>query len=475
MKTKKREIDLEVKGYKGLEAFHKYWGKKPVESWNILINELSKRGDVLLDPFLGSGLVARESVDKGRSFIGIDINPISIELTKFFLNPPKPEKLILEFSKLEASMKPYLDETYTWNGDLVTHLLWENEKITEYWVKNKNKKIVHKADKKFSLNFNNPKKYKIKNFREPIFFNNARINTKHEMGIHDIFTDRALEFIDRLLFEISKIKNPDVKRAMKLLLSSSAGQMSNMVFAVTSRGKTSGRISTRTEVGSWAIGYWRPETHFEVNPWNCFVNKKDKMLKGLLEAEKNNFLDRGQSTLHLGDSEKKLKLIESASVQLILTDPPHGDRIPYLELSEMWNSLLSYKSDFKNELVVSNAKERKLNDATYTSKFNRIIEECLRVLKPEGFLAIMFNSRTEEHWDALTSLNSDKDLSLVGCYSMNYSAGSIVQDNRKGGLKNDYVLVFAKKLNSNKLKTLRNRLRVLPNWSDSLPEVKRAS
>ncbi len=473
----KEKIDLEVKGYKGLEAFHKYWGKKPIESWNILINELSTPGDLLLDPFLGSGLVARESIDKNRSFVGIDINPISIELTNFFLNPPKAKDLISAFEKIEKNMKKYLTKTYTWENEIVTHILWNDKDVSEYWVKRKNKKIVLAPDEEFRKKFKKVKKYTIKNFRKPEFFNNARINTNNNLDISDIFTVRALEFIDLLLLEIAKEKNTSVKRALRLLLSSSAGQMSNMVFAVTSRGKTTGKVSTRTEVGSWAIGYWRPQTHFEVNPWFCFENKKNKMLKGLLEAEKVSSLNvnKGVAKLMLGDSEKKLKNIEDSSIQLILTDPPHGDRIPYLELSELWNSILGFKVDFKNELVVSNAKERSKSDSDYTKKFTNIINECYRVLKDNGYLAIMFNSKSKEHWDALVSMQDGYKLNFVGRYNMNYSAGSIVQDNREGGLKNDYVLIFAKGLDSTKTKSIRNRLKVLPEWSNKLPEAKHDS
>ena len=60
---------------------------------------------------------------------------------------------------------------------------------------------------------------------------------------------------------------------MEVTLTASVGQMSNMVFAITSRGKTTGATAGRTEVGSWVIGYWRPTVHFEINVWNCFESK----------------------------------------------------------------------------------------------------------------------------------------------------------------------------------------------------------
>jgi len=50
---------------------------------------------------------------------------------------------------------------------------------------------------------------------------------------------------------------------------------------------------------------------------------------------------------------------------LFITDPPHGDRIPYLELSEIWNVILREEPPFESEIVVSNAKERSKKSLGY--------------------------------------------------------------------------------------------------------------
>src|SRR5437773_2657636 len=75
-------------GYKGLAAFHKYWGKKPVECLAFLMEMLTRPGDVIIDPFVGSGFVGREAALRGRRFIGIDINPVAVELSRLLLDLP---------------------------------------------------------------------------------------------------------------------------------------------------------------------------------------------------------------------------------------------------------------------------------------------------------------------------------------------------------------------------------------------------
>ena len=92
-------------GYKGFAGFHKYWGKKPVEAWRFLIEKLTEPNSIVLDPFLGSGLIARECLDRDRRFIGFDVNPVSIELTKLYLQAPSYMDLRAAVCRIENRLK----------------------------------------------------------------------------------------------------------------------------------------------------------------------------------------------------------------------------------------------------------------------------------------------------------------------------------------------------------------------------------
>ena len=469
-----------AKGYRGLAAFHKYWGKKPVEVWNFLIEHLTIEGDVVLDPFLGSGLVARESVKLSRPFIGFDINPFSIELAKFYVVLTEYEELKKAIEEIKRNLMPDIEDLYKLStGEIASHFLWEKNKITRVWTKKRNKRTeislsndeIHfleieakkRIDTEISLNF----------------FNNSRINSHTDISVNDLFSARAILLIEKL--QSSFEKYPDnISTSLQFILTASLGQMSNMVFAITRRGKTKGIERERTEVGSWVIGYWQPKKHFEINAWNCFENKAKKLLKAIKHIEQlqeinlvpsmKNFGDSYQDIyLKTGDSERLLAEIPSDTIKLIVTDPPHGDRIPYLELSEMWNAFLGFQADFENELVVSNAKGRGKGINEYNEKFSSILNECVRVLDKNGVLAIIFNARGIDSWKSLEKLDKIKDLEYLGHYPMEYSAGSVVQDNRKGSLKSDYVLLYGKKITKQYKK---NTLAVLSSskfWDEKYP------
>jgi len=97
-----------------------------------------------------------------------------------------------------------------------------------------------------------------------------------------------------------------------------------------------------------------------------------------------------------------------------------------------------------------------------------VIYQLFRVLKPDGILALIFNATDKKYWEFLINASNNKSVSFVGCFPMNYSASSIVQDNRRGALKQDYVLIFIKYPTTNK-KSVINDLSIIPGWSELYP------
>ena len=228
--------------------------------------------------------------------------------------------------------------------------------------------------------------------------------------------------------------------------------MSNMVFAITGRGKTKNQQSEKIEVGSWVIGLWRPDLHFEINVWNSFENRANKLYKALLEQDysplsykdtvSDFYTKKAAIGIIQGNSKNELRKIPSESIKLIITDPPHSDRIPYLELCEMWNCLLNKQSDFSEEIVVSNAKTRKKSKSEYLNDMREILTEASRILTKDGYLLLYFNAKDKNSWSFFDNIEKQNSLVYLGSFPVEYSANSVVQDNRKGAMKSDYVLVF---------------------------------
>lgn len=425
-----------IKTYTDINGFHKYWGKKPLEYYEYFINTLTNKGDIVLEPFLGSANVI-SILDDTRKFIGIDINPFSKTFADFLINLPTQIEYDRALADLERKVKGKIDNVYI-NSDkrIATHYIWQNDKITEVWVKDGNKKQVLAATEKDIISLDKYSGYKTKYLKDITFFNNNKINVNSDMTAYDFFTRRSLYCIDTLLDEINSIQDENIRRALLLTVTASIGQMSKMVFVINRNG--------RKEVGSWVIGFWLPKEHFEINVWNCFKNKASKLSKSLPVNRRilNNIEVHNCSCLD------KMRTIGDNSVKLIVADPPHSNRIPYLELSEIFNAILNNKSSFDDEIVVSNANERKKDIFRFTADMLNFFRESQRVLTKNGVLVLFFNASREKDWDFFKKVCENNILYYLGYTPMEYSSKSVVQSNRKGALSNDYILFFSK---SNKI------------------------
>src|SRR5829696_758176 len=58
-----------------------YPAEKPWEVADVLINQSSVAGEVVADPFMGSGSVGVAALRHGRRFLGTDLNPQAVRLT----------------------------------------------------------------------------------------------------------------------------------------------------------------------------------------------------------------------------------------------------------------------------------------------------------------------------------------------------------------------------------------------------------
>ncbi|HBE19607.1 MAG TPA: DNA methylase [Cyanobacteria bacterium UBA11149] len=466
--------------YKGIYSFHKYWGKKPTESIIYFIQKYTSESDIVLDPFLGSGFIGRECLSRNRRFIGIDLNPLAIEHSNFLLTLPKASIFKAALKQIEQKVKRKINESYlVGNSKIASHYLWQGDNLLKVWLKPEiGRNRIELEPTSFDLEkIKQFSSYLVRNIRKPTFFTNSRINSNNQMSLYDLFTPRALSNIDLLLDEINLFPE-NIQRALLLTLTSASGQMSSMVFAITNRGKTKNQISNKVEVGSWVIGYWRPELHFEINVWNCFESRAKKLYKSLFELDEREYqkydsIDillgkKNGSSIINGDCLDVMTKIPDKSIKLICTDPPHSDRIPYLELSEMWNSILNKSVIFEKEVIVSNAKERNKKIHEYIEKMKSFINESSRIIADDGILLIYFNARNKQSWKFLEIVKISNKLQFIGAFPMEYSANSVVQDNRKNGMKTDYVLVLKK---AGYIINVKHELEQIPGWLVSIPEM----
>ena len=437
--------------YKGIYAMHKYWGKKPFNEISKFIEKYSAVGETVMDCFCGSGVTLIEAVKADRKAVGVDLNPIAIKLTKASLTAVDINEVNKVFKsikkKLQKEIYSLYEMEYEGEPTMVTHTIWSNGEPIEVWYStNRDKKKIRgglEADKNMCLN----PAIKPKWYPKSVMFENSRINVGKNQKVSDLFTPRALVGLSLLLDEIKKIEDERIRTVFELTLTGTLSQASNLVFVIRRRKKNEGQ-EPRAEVGSWVIGYWVPEEHFEINVWNCFENRYKRILKGeeeiagLFSGRSEDYMDEH---VNLINGSATSIPIPNNSVDYVFIDPPHANRILYMEQSLMWNSWLTLDEgiNWHDEIIVSEAKERKDKD---TNNYNELLDgafaEISRTLKPDRYLSLAFNCLDDDTWIDTLNLFVHHGFEIREIVPLEYSATSVIQDNRKNALKTDFVLTF---------------------------------
>ncbi|NMB57622.1 MAG: hypothetical protein GYA12_00500 [Chloroflexi bacterium] len=91
---------------------HTYWSKKPHDAIQQYIRHYTQAGDLVLDPFCGSGGTALAALIDGRKAIAIDLSPAATFITKNYCTPEDVDELQRAFEELQRKVKPEMDWLY---------------------------------------------------------------------------------------------------------------------------------------------------------------------------------------------------------------------------------------------------------------------------------------------------------------------------------------------------------------------------
>jgi DNA modification methylase len=119
-------------------------------------------------------------------------------------------------------------------------------------------------------------------------------------------------------------------------------------------------------------------------------------LKNLLQLKQEMEFHVNKNTIDTGLTIVKgtatdLSFIENESVDYIYTDPPYGKKIPYLDLSIMWNAWLDLEvteKDYQLEAIEGGTIQKSKQE--YNQLIAQSIREMYRVLKFERWLSFVF-------------------------------------------------------------------------------------
>lgn len=231
------------------------------------------------------------------------------------------------------------------------------------------------------------------------------------LTFQDLFTERNLLILSLLLNKIksySEKLSVDKYELLRLILSNTVKDTNIMAF--TNETWQGGKPTT------WSKhAYWIPSQFCEVAIAPAFERSIQRIISALnfnskrkYEVKKTtSFSEMQKSNFLLFNKSISFTDIPENSVDAIITDPPYGSNVQYLELSHFWyvwnKDLYETTPDFKLE-AVSNRKKgftgaKSMYD--YENNLLNVFERSYQVLKPNKYMVLTFNNKDVSAWLSL--------------------------------------------------------------------------
>ena len=344
------EIVVKKRAAKRHFGVHGYFTK---QSWNVVseyIRNFSQAGDVVLDPFGGSGVTAIEALMCDRKGINIDLNPMPVFIVEALIAP-------VNISELTRAFEHIKDEYI------------KHEPKTEAEIK--------KALTKYGY----PKGYRLPK------------GSDVEL-VENLFSAEQLAKLGLLKYLILGLPDENIRKSLLLSFSSTVNKVNLTYHHSTYADENAGDSSP--------MRYYR--YRIAPQPVNLdFLKTFEKKVSAIINAKKELAPKVNGQTIQnaqiVKGSATDLSFIKNECVDYIYTDPPYGKKIPYLDLSVMWNAWLDLpvtEEDYKNEAIEGG--EHGKTKSEYNDLMAKSIQEMYRVLKFERWMSFVFAHKDPEFW-----------------------------------------------------------------------------
>jgi 16S rRNA G966 N2-methylase RsmD len=350
---------------------HGYFTKQVWKVVQTYIETFTQPGDVVLDPYGGTGVTLVEALLLGRKAIHIDLNPLSVFIVKNLIQPVDLSDLTRTFQEIREQYKAKEPKT----GEQVKAAL---------------KRYPHPHDIPL------PK--------------NADVGS-----IEQLFTPRQLARLALLKYLIKRLPTGAVQNMLLLMFSGLLNKV-NLTYH-SSEGRSEGRGD------SGIFRYYR----YRIAPKPASVEMMkyfESRLKKVLAAKREIASIITEKTVADAQVRKgtatDLSDIPDESVDYIYTDPPYGSHIPYLDLSVMWNSWLDLpvtQKDFENEAIEGGEHCKTKED--YSRLLAASIQQMARKLKYDRWMSFVFAHQNPAYWHLIINSAEKAGFEYAGAVKQN--------------------------------------------------------
>lgn len=427
---------------------HAYPTKIPPDIIEKFIQHFTEIGDIVLDPFAGSGMTGVAALRLKRKAILVDISPAAIHIAYGFTTPVNLEILKNTFKEIIDKVEKETAWMYTTLCEIcgniapVNYYVWSDvfrcpycRKIFTYFearVDLKKKKIKefrcpnckHILSKKglkligrelVLLTFRCPncnsrvrppidydKKLlaKINKLVIPYWYPRVTLDPNSELyrrsGLHirgvkelaDFYTRRNLIVLAKLWNEIQKISDEHIRKKLEFVFTS-----------IVNRASIRYVWSPQRPLNVYETHFFVPSLSVEMNVIKLFQRK----FRDIIDYYSTYTKFYSDSVRIVFGTATDLSFIPDNSVDFIFTDPPFPWDAYFGEVNLFIEGWLNKFADYKREIVIHKTKKgvnrRSLKD--YEESMYKAFKEMYRVLKAGRWIVTVFQSEDPEAWESL--------------------------------------------------------------------------
>lgn len=392
---------------------HLYWSQKAYNICDLLIKNLSEEGEIVFDPFMGSGVTVLEAIktDTKRIGIGCDVNEMPSFIIQTLLNGLFNDNLNEYLNDFITKIKPIegLYETICpkcGNHALIINCVFDKPERNKDEVilkvinfeckacKSKGTKQpdIYDYDRMCQL------PYKNISISNNILIRNSKIAVGENDHIKDIFTNRNFYALDLIVNTINVYQQP-FKDVLRYLL------MSVLHLC---------KITDKHSNSQWPL--WIPKKDCVEKNIIRILTKKCESLKGAISFVKDNYYSNSivgkfcdlQTNkcmiLQKGSQYITEKEIPDNSVSLIITDPPYLEQVMYSEYMQLYTPFIGLDYNLDDEIVVSSAPSRNKDKANYFKLLSEVFDMCSKKLRVNRYMCLYFHDSNLDVWSQLISI-----------------------------------------------------------------------
>ena len=366
-------IDHYIEPFKRRSAvhygFHGYFTTQPFNVVQKYIEHFSKKGDIVADPFVGSGVTAVESLRLKRKSFALDLNPFAVFLTKAKCNYANINILNKLFNTLLKNVEAECTEIENMPANEVENLdipFWYPDDI----------KLPSDSDVQY---------------------------------LHEIFTKKQLYQFSFIKNEIDKLPDSNEKDLLLILFCGTLSR-ANLAYSLPNDGRSinSGQF-TIFDTGRYRI----PKNRTEIPVLPVFQRRFRNIVKAKNETNSifKNYVNDETLKLFVGSATNLKPYLTDNSVDYIYTDPPYGGHIRYLDLSTIYNAWLKLDvSDKMRQQEAIEGGEVKHTKEQYMDLISQSLSEICRVLKKGKWLSLVFHHKEPSLWTNIVETARDVGL-----------------------------------------------------------------